>query len=149
MFRVIFFIGLVSLPLIAESIGFHETKFVKSLELYTYRDGNVSYENNSTKVAYKDGRTIVKGEDNVTVYDNKNEVLTVIPLTERPEIGLYFSLTKALFEKDFELLKELCEVVQTTSLCGLGQTAPNPILNTIQYFEDEYLAGIKKNGEDS
>lgn len=90
----------------AETISFHETKFVKSLELYTYRDGNVSYENNSTKVAYKDGRTIVKGEDNVTVYDNKNEVLTVIPLTERPEIGLYFSLTKALFEKDFELLKE-------------------------------------------
>jgi len=58
-------------------------------------------------------------------------------------------INKEATKKDFELLKELCEVVQTTSLCGLGQTAPNPILSTIQYFEEEYLAGIKKDGEDS
>ena len=37
-------------------------------------------------------------------------------------------------EDDFILLKELCEVVKSTSLCGLGQTAPNPILSTIEYF---------------
>lgn len=58
-------------------------------------------------------------------------------------------INKEASNEDFELLKELCEVVQTTSLCGLGQTAPNPILSTIQYFEEEYLAGIKKDGEDS
>ncbi|EQB39901.1 hypothetical protein M947_04790 [Sulfurimonas hongkongensis] len=44
---------------------------------------------------------------------------------------------------DFVLLKEMCLVVKSTSLCGLGQTAPNPVLSTIRYFEDEYLAGIK------
>ncbi|WP_295404928.1 NuoF family protein [uncultured Thiocystis sp.] len=45
---------------------------------------------------------------------------------------------------DLALLEELCEVVQATSLCGLGQTAPNPVLSTLRYFRDEYeekLAG--------
>ncbi len=40
--------------------------------------------------------------------------------------------------KDLALLEELCEVVQATSLCGLGQTAPNPVLSTLRYFRDEY-----------
>jgi bidirectional [NiFe] hydrogenase diaphorase subunit len=39
---------------------------------------------------------------------------------------------------DLTLLEELCEVVQATSLCGLGQTAPNPVLSTLRYFRDEY-----------
>lgn len=43
---------------------------------------------------------------------------------------------------DLALLEELCEVVQHTSLCGLGQTAPNPVLSTLRYFRDEYLAHI-------
>ncbi len=46
--------------------------------------------------------------------------------------------------KDLVLLEELCEVVQATSLCGLGQSAPNPVLSTLRYFRDEYeekLAG--------
>ncbi len=45
---------------------------------------------------------------------------------------------------DLALLEELCEVVQATSLCGLGQTAPNPVLSTLRYFREEYeekLAG--------
>ncbi len=54
-------------------------------------------------------------------------------------------INKIATKEDFELLKELSGVVKETSLCGLGQTAPNPILSTIQYFEDEYLAGIKEN----
>lgn len=40
--------------------------------------------------------------------------------------------------KDLQLLEELCEVVQATSLCGLGQTAPNPVLSTLRYFREEY-----------
>jgi bidirectional [NiFe] hydrogenase diaphorase subunit len=47
--------------------------------------------------------------------------------------------------KDLALLEELCEVVQATSLCGLGQTAPNPVLSTLRYFRDEYerkLSGV-------
>ena len=41
--------------------------------------------------------------------------------------------------KDLELLEELCDMVKNTSLCGLGQTAPNPVLSTLRYFRNEYL----------
>jgi len=44
---------------------------------------------------------------------------------------------------DIELLIELAEGVKTGSLCGLGQTVPNPVLTTIRYFRDEYEAHIK------
>ena len=40
--------------------------------------------------------------------------------------------------EDIEKLESLCKVVQTTSLCGLGQSAPNPVLSTLKYFRDEY-----------
>lgn len=40
---------------------------------------------------------------------------------------------------DLELLEELCDMVKNTSLCGLGQSAPNPVLSTLRYFRDEYL----------
>jgi NADH-quinone oxidoreductase subunit F len=43
---------------------------------------------------------------------------------------------------DIELLAELSEAVKSGSLCGLGQTAPNPVLTTIRYFRDEYEAHI-------
>jgi NADH-quinone oxidoreductase subunit F len=46
-------------------------------------------------------------------------------------------------EGDIELLEELAHVVQDTTLCGLGQTAPNPLLSTIRYFRDEYEAHIR------
>jgi bidirectional [NiFe] hydrogenase diaphorase subunit len=46
---------------------------------------------------------------------------------------------------DLETLEELCGLVQETSLCGLGMTAPNPVLNTLKYYRDEYLAHIKDN----
>ena len=42
--------------------------------------------------------------------------------------------------KDLEQLEELCDMVRHTSLCGLGQTAPNPVTSTLRYFRDEYLA---------
>jgi len=45
-------------------------------------------------------------------------------------------------EGDIELLEELAEGVKRASLCGLGQTAPNPILTTLKYFRDEYEAHI-------
>lgn len=47
-------------------------------------------------------------------------------------------------EADLFLLEELCQVVGATSLCGLGQTAPNPVLSTLHYFRDEYLAHINE-----
>jgi len=45
-------------------------------------------------------------------------------------------------EKDLEKLLDLSPKVKSGSLCGLGQTAPNPVLTTIRYFKDEYLAHI-------
>ncbi len=46
-------------------------------------------------------------------------------------------------EGDIDLLEDLSRDVKVTSLCGLGQTAPNPVLSTIRYFRDEYEAHIK------
>ena len=46
-------------------------------------------------------------------------------------------------EGDIELLEELCLSIKDGSLCGLGQTAPNPVLTTIRYFRDEYEAHIR------
>ncbi len=43
---------------------------------------------------------------------------------------------------DLELLEDLAQMVKDTSLCGLGKTAPNPVLSTLQYFRDEYIAHI-------
>lgn len=45
--------------------------------------------------------------------------------------------------KDLELLEELAHAVKDGSLCGLGKTAPNPVLSTLKYFKDEYIAHIK------
>ena len=44
--------------------------------------------------------------------------------------------------EDLDELIDLCDLVKNTSLCGLGQAAPNPVLSTIQYFRDEYIAHI-------
>ncbi len=46
-------------------------------------------------------------------------------------------------EQDLELLEEIAEVTKEGSLCGLGKTAPNPVLSTLKYFKDEYLTHIK------
>jgi NADH:ubiquinone oxidoreductase subunit F (NADH-binding) len=45
---------------------------------------------------------------------------------------------------DIEVLEELGRVVKNTSLCGLGQTAPNPVLSTIRYFREEYEEHIRE-----
>ncbi len=47
-------------------------------------------------------------------------------------------------EEDIQRLKDLAETIKAGSLCGLGQTAPNPVLTTLQYFQDEYEAHIKE-----
>lgn len=41
-------------------------------------------------------------------------------------------------EHDLAMLRELCDLAQNTSLCGLGQSAPNPVLSTLHYFPEEY-----------
>ena len=47
-------------------------------------------------------------------------------------------------EGDIEKLEELGEAIKDGALCGLGKTAPNPVLSTIKYFRDEYEAHIRE-----
>ena len=44
--------------------------------------------------------------------------------------------------EDIDKLESLAETIKTTALCGLGQTAPNPVLSTLRYFRDEYIAHV-------
>ncbi|NJK76756.1 MAG: NADH-quinone oxidoreductase subunit L, partial [Microcoleus sp. SU_5_6] len=64
-------------------------------------------------------------------------------------VQLYAMLTKILNrqanQKDLAKLEELCCMVKETSLCGLGTGAPNPILSTLRYFQEEYLELIEDN----
>ena len=54
-------------------------------------------------------------------------------------------ITKGLGEEgDIERLEELAENIKKSALCGLGQTAPNPVLSTLKYFREEYEAHIKE-----
>jgi bidirectional [NiFe] hydrogenase diaphorase subunit len=57
-------------------------------------------------------------------------------------VQMYHLLEKILNRKatarDLAKLEELCDMVRNTSLCGLGQTAPNPVLSTLRYFRNEY-----------
>ena len=108
--KIMFLLLLSVASLYAQSVSFTEGKYVEALDLYTNRDGNVSYDENQTVIAYEDGKRIVKVNNIVNVYDKKDELLTSIDLLEKPDVGLYFSLTKALFQKDFESLKESFEI---------------------------------------
>jgi NAD-dependent dihydropyrimidine dehydrogenase PreA subunit len=66
----------------------------------------------------------------------------------REGIGRMLSILDAICdgrgsERDLELLRETAQAVKDFSLCGLGQTAPNPVLSTLRYFADEYEAHIR------
>jgi bidirectional [NiFe] hydrogenase diaphorase subunit len=47
---------------------------------------------------------------------------------------------------DLALLEHLCDLTKNTSLCGLGQAAPNPVLSTLRYFREEYMASMTTEG---
>lgn len=44
--------------------------------------------------------------------------------------------------EDIDKLEELAKTIKTASVCGLGQSAPNPVLSTLRYFRDEYIAHV-------
>jgi len=64
-------------------------------------------------------------------------------------VQLYDLLTKILNKQatqaDLEKMENLCNMVKDTSLCGLGMTAPNPVLSTLRYFKEEYEALLQEN----
>ena len=47
-------------------------------------------------------------------------------------------------KEDIEKLEKLANTIKNASVCGLGQTAPNPVLSTLKYFRDEYVAHIEE-----
>lgn len=47
--------------------------------------------------------------------------------------------------EDLDRMEELCYYIKENSLCGLGQTAPNPVLSTLKYYRDEYEAHVKEH----
>ncbi|MBD2298578.1 NADH-quinone oxidoreductase subunit NuoF [Nostoc sp. FACHB-87] len=63
-------------------------------------------------------------------------------------VQMHKLLTKLMQGKatqaDMTLLEELCDMVKHTSLCGLGQSAPNPVLSTLRYFREEYVELIEE-----
>jgi bidirectional [NiFe] hydrogenase diaphorase subunit len=46
-------------------------------------------------------------------------------------------------QQDIPMLEDLCDLLKHTSLCGLGQSAPNPVLSTLRYFGEEYRAHVE------
>lgn len=64
-------------------------------------------------------------------------------------VQMHHLLTKILDRKgtarDLQRLEELCDMVRNTSLCGLGQTAPNPVLSTLRFFRKEYSDLLQKD----
>lgn len=62
-------------------------------------------------------------------------------------VQLYDMLTKLVkgeaTQADLERMKDLCHMVKETSLCGLGMTAPNPVLSTLRFFPEEYEALLR------
>ena len=64
-------------------------------------------------------------------------------------VQMHNLLTKILARKatarDLQKLEELCEMVKCTSLCGLGQTAPNPVLSTLRFFRNEYTELLQED----
>ena len=64
----------------------------------------------------------------------------------RHMVDILESITKGEAEMDaLSKLQNMAETVKRGSLCGLGKTAPNPVLTTLKYFRDEYLAHIKEH----
>jgi bidirectional [NiFe] hydrogenase diaphorase subunit len=60
--------------------------------------------------------------------------------------GLLDKITRGVASlRDLALLESLCGLLKDTSLCGLGQTAANPVVSTLRYFRDEYLAHIHEH----
>jgi hypothetical protein len=108
--KPIFFILFITSSLFCDTVSFKEGKYVEALDIFTYRDGNVSYSDEQTIIKYQDGKIITKKDNNLTVHNKSGELLTTIQLNKRVEISLYFKLTKALFLKDFKSLEENFEI---------------------------------------
>lgn len=123
---------------------------------YTYYDIPIDYENlKSIGCMMGSGGMIVMDEDNCmvdiakfflefTVSESCGKC-TPCRIGTRRMLEILTRITEGKGEmEDLDKLENLAKYIQANSLCGLGQTAPNPVLSTLRYFRDEYVAHIKE-----
>jgi len=163
--------GLVEVPLgtplraLVEEIGggCRSGRPVKAVQLGGPSGGCVPAELLDTRIDYEDLRAtgaimgsggMVVVDDTTCMVDFARYFLTFtqdescgkcVPcrVGTRKMLGILTKFTQGQgSHEDIERLKRLCETVRIGSLCGLGQTAPNPVLTTMRYFEHEYNAHV-------
>ncbi len=121
-----------------------------------------------TPVDYENLRKLgtIVGSGGIIVIDNQTNMVDVakfyMEFSEQESCGkcvpcragtvqMHELLTKIFDKKatlaDLDKLEALCRMVKDMSLCGLGQTAPNPVLSTLRFFREEYLELIGDNQE--
>jgi bidirectional [NiFe] hydrogenase diaphorase subunit len=169
--------GLVEVPLgttmrtIVETIaGGVPTGTIKAVQTGGPSGGCISAEHLDTPVDYESLQSLgsIMGSGGMIVMDQDNSMVDVarfymtfcmeescgecIPCRVGT-VQMTHLLTKILDGKanhgDLKNLEELCDMVRHTSLCGLGQTAPNPVLSTLRFFRHEYEALLNKAEGDS
>jgi NADH-quinone oxidoreductase subunit F len=161
--------GIIEIPLgmslnkIIFDIGNAKKKEVKAAQLGGPSGGCIPLNEMNTAFDYETIKVkgAIMGSGGIVVMDKTSDMVEVAkyflnfsteescgkctPCREGTKYLLYY-LNKIIEGnanlKDYSELKKLCEVIQQTALCGLGQAAPNPILTTIKYFENEYLSKL-------
>jgi len=162
--------GLVELPLgmslstLVYGIGGGSDKKIKAVQSGGPSGGCIPAELFETPVDYESLAAIgaIMGSGGMVVMDEDNCMVDVakyfVEFTARESCGKCVPCREGLFrameilknltagkgsESDLALLEDLGTVIKDTALCGLGQTGPNPVLTTLKYFMEEYLAHIK------
>ncbi len=144
--------------------GIKDGKAFKAVQTGGPSGGVITAENLDTPIDYDSLQEIgsMMGSGGMIVMDEDNCMVNIakfyLDFTQDESCGRCTPCrvgTKRIYEilekitegkgemEDLTNLKELCEMVKDCSLCGLGQTAPNPVLSTMKYFYDEYEAHVK------
>jgi bidirectional [NiFe] hydrogenase diaphorase subunit len=163
--------GLVEVPLgttmrrIVEDIGGVAPGTVKAVQTGGPSGGCISAEHLDTPVDYESLTKLgsIMGSGGMIVMDHDNDMVDVarffmhfcmdescgkcIPCRVGT-VQIHGLLSRILAGQataaDLEMLEVLCDMVKNTSLCGLGQTAPNPVLSTLRYFRGEYTRRLRE-----
>lgn len=145
--------------------GIKDGRAFKAVQIGGPSGGCIPAEKADTKIDYEDLRAIgaIMGSGGMVVVDDSTCMVDLtrffLEFTQSESCGKCvpcrigtrkmldavrrFTLGEGR-QKDLDDLPALAEMIRTTSLCGLGQTAPNPVLSTMRYFRDEYEAHVQR-----
>ena len=161
-------VGLVEVPMgttLREIIydiggGIHNDKEFKAVQTGGPSGGVITVADLDTPIDYESLKAIgsMMGSGGMIVMDEDDDMVNIakfyLEFTQEESCGKCTPCrvgTRRLFEmlekitagegtmEDLENMEELCYMIKDAALCGLGQTAPNPILSTLKYFNQEYL----------